>query len=183
MALDLHAENALTYSIASGGTVAATVDQNGFVKPSGKGTVRVKVQAESSIEYKPAEAFIDITARDYAEEEEAARKAAELAKLKAEIAKAKALKRPTLKAVALSGRRVKLTWSKVTNAGGYAVYIRYPGTKKYVKAVTKKATVKSVTHKGLSKNKVYYYKVRAYKKVNGKTYYGPFSLVKKVRVK
>ena len=183
LALDLHAENALTYSIATGGTVPATVDQNGFVKPSGKGKVRVKVQAESSTDYKPAEVYVDITARDYAEEEEAARKAAEEARLKTEIARAKALKRPTLKAVALGGRKVKLTWSKVSYASGYSVYVRYPGTRKYVRAVTKSAAVKSVTHKGLSRNKVYYYKVRAYKRVNGKTYYGPFSLIKKVRVK
>jgi hypothetical protein len=126
---------------------------------------------------------VNITARDYAEEEEAARKAAEEARLKTEIARAKALKRPTLKAVALGGRKVKLTWSKVSYASGYSVYVRYPGTRKYVRAVTKSAAVKSVTHKGLSRNKVYYYKVRAYKRVNGKTYYGPFSLIKKVRVK
>jgi hypothetical protein len=117
------------------------------------------------------------------DDDEAARQAAEKAALRAEIAKAKSLKKPTLTVKALKGRKIKLTWSKVANADGYIVYIKYPGKSKYVKAVTKNATVKSVTHKGLSRNRVYYYKVRTYKKVNGKCYYGPFSKAKRAKAR
>ena len=92
------------------------------------------------------------------------------------------LKKPTLKVKRLK-RKNKLTWSKVSGATGYQVYIRYPGKKTYKKALTKSASIKSVTHKGLRKGKVYYYKVRAYKKVGKKIYYSPFSKVIKVKVK
>jgi hypothetical protein len=105
------------------------------------------------------------------------------AALKKEIAKAKSLKRPAFRVKARKGHKNKLTWGKVANADGYIVYIKYPGTKKYVKAVTRNRTVKSVVHRGLSKGKVYRYKVRAYKKVKGKTYYGPYSKARKVRAK
>jgi len=103
--------------------------------------------------------------------------------LKEQIAKAKSLKKPTLKVTALKGKKIKLSWGKVDNADGYIVYVRYPGSKKYVKAASRDATVKSVTHRGLSKKKVYRYKVRAYKKVNGKTYYSPYSKIKKAKAK
>ncbi|MBQ3370731.1 MAG: Ig-like domain-containing protein [Mogibacterium sp.] len=194
LALDLHAQTALSYSVVSGSKIVRSVNQNGLVSFTGKGTARIKVTAAQSAEYKSAEVYIDITARDYEEEaaqqaaEEEARQKAEAeaarqAALKAEIAKAKSLKRPTFKARALSGRRIKLTWGKVANTDGYILYIKYPGSKKYVKALRKNATVKSVTHKGLSRGRVYRYKVRAYKKVNGKVYYGPFSVVRKARAR
>ena len=40
-----------------------------------------------------------------------------------------------------------------------------------------------MTHKGLSKGRIYCYKVRAYKVVKGKTYYGPYSPVRKVKAR
>ena len=52
-----------------------------------------------------------------------------------------------------------------------------------MKAVRKKATVKSVTHKGLSKGRKYRYKIRAFTIVNGVRKYGKFSKVLKVKVK
>lgn len=206
LALDLHAQTDLSYYIYGPGEGVASVDGNGFVTFNGTGTVSIKVTAAQTADYKMAEAIITIEARDYAAEEAAqqaaeqeiqqaeeqaaqqaaeqeAQQAAEEAARKAEIAKAKSLKKPALTIKALKGKKIKLTWSKVKDADGYIVYVKYPGKSKYAKAVTKKATVKSVTHKGLSKNRVYYYKVRAYKKVNGKVYYGPFSKVRKARVK
>ena len=117
------------------------------------------------------------------EADAAAAAAAQQAATNAEIAKAKALKAPSLTVKAQKGRKNKLTWGKVANADGYIVYIKYPGQKTFKKVLTKNATVKSVTHKGLRKRKYYSYKVRAYKVVNGKYYYGPFSKVRKVRAK
>ena len=52
-----------------------------------------------------------------------------------------------------------------------------------LKALTKKATVKSVTHKGLTSKKKYSYKVRAFVKVNGKKYYSSFSKAITVKVR
>ena len=188
--LDLQAMTGLEYSVVSGSF--ASVDQNGHVVFTQAGTARIRVTALPSGEYRPAEITITITARDYAAEEAArieAEKAAQAAEaqkaaaLKAEIAAAKALGKPVLKVRALRGRKNKLTWKKVLNADGYIVYLKSPGRKKYVKAVTKNATVKSVTHKGLSRGTVYRYKIRAFKTVNGKTYYGPFSKVKKAKAR
>ena len=219
LALDLQAKTPLSYFVYDYDTSTASVDENGFVSFPGTGCAVIHVVAAPTVEYKGAEVFITITARDFAAEEaariaaeeeaarraaeeeaariaaeeEAARKAAEeeaarkaeeeKAALEAETAKAKSLKRPTLKVKALKGKKIKLTWGKVANADGYIVYVKYPGSKKYVKAVRKKATVKSVTHKGLSRKRIYRYKVRAYKVVNGKTYYGPYSAVRKARVR
>ena len=92
------------------------------------------------------------------------------------------LSRPKLKFKRLK-RGNKLTWSKVSGAAGYEVYVRYPGKKKFVKAVRKSAKIKSVTHRGLSKGRVYSYKVRAFRKKGKTRKYGPFSKVVKVRVK
>lgn len=172
--LDLQAWTGLEYSVCAGENIA-TVDPNGCVTFTGKGRASIKVSASGNDEFLPAETIINITAHDYAEEKAAA--------LRAEIAKARSLKKPVLNVKALKGRKNKLTWGKVANADGYIVYVRYPGKKKYVKAAVRKATVKSVKHKGLSKGKVYRYKVRAYKKVNGKIYYSPFSRVRKTRVR
>ena len=93
------------------------------------------------------------------------------------------LTKPKLKCTKRMKKANKLTWTKVTKATGYQLYIKYPGKKKYVKALTKSAKVKSVTHRGLKRKKYYYYKLRAYVKVGGKYYYGPFSKAIKVKVK
>lgn len=82
------------------------------------------------------------------------------------------------------GRKALVNWKKVSNASGYA--IQYSTSKKFKKPVTvkvKKAKTTSTTLKKLKKGKTYYVRVRAYKTVNGTTYYGKYSSVKKVRIK
>jgi hypothetical protein len=178
--LDLSAQTDIQYSVS--GTGSPSVDSSGVVTFQGKGAATVTAVAIASEKYRSAEATIKITAKDYAEEE-VAKQVAQYTAIQKEIAKARALKAPTFKVKAKKGRKNKLTWSKVANADGYIVYVRYPGTKKYVAAITKRANVKSVVHKGLSKRKVYRYKVRAFKRVNGVTYYGPYSKARKVKAK
>ena len=56
------------------------------------------------------------------------------------------------------------------------------GTYTKVKSVTSSSTV-SYTVGSLTKNKTYYFKVRAYKKTDNGTVYGSFSNVKSVRIK
>ena len=51
-----------------------------------------------------------------------------------------------------------------------------------IKTVTKQSTVK-YTNKKLKSKKTYYYKVRAYKKVNGKLVYGSYSKIVKIKAK
>ena len=75
-----------------------------------------------------------------------------------------------------------LQWKAVAGANGYKIY--RSGTKKgnykCIKTI-KKSTKLKYTNTGLSAGKRYYYKVVAYKTVNGKTVYGKYS--KKVVVK
>lgn len=80
----------------------------------------------------------------------------------------------------VSGKKVKLSWKKINKVSGYEVRI---GTgKKVKKAVKKFVKMNKLTYKKLKK-KTYYYKVRAYKTVNGKKVYGKWSKAKKFVVK
>ena len=91
----------------------------------------------------------------------------------------------TLKVNAKAGKkRVTLTWQKVKGAGGYKVYMatKKNGKYKVVKTLTSGSKVKFTKAK-LTKNKKYYFKVRAYKKVNGKIQYGKYSAIKPVTAK
>ena len=82
-----------------------------------------------------------------------------------------------------NNKKIKFTLKKVSGVKGYQ--IKYSSSKKFTKKTTKtvkvKKTTKTVTK--LKKKKAYYAKVRAYKTVNGKTYYSKWSTVKKVKVR
>lgn len=113
-------------------------------------------------------------------QQEAAKKAQQAA-LKKKYTPAKT----SLKSVKkLKKNQAKLTWKKVKNATGYDVYqsVKRNGGYKKVKRITKN---KSVTYKvgKLKKKKVYYFKIRTYRKAGGVTYYGTYSNVKKIKIK
>ena len=95
------------------------------------------------------------------------------------------LKKPVIKSVKnKKGKKVKIVLKKkVSGARGYQV--AYSRDKKFKKSVKKVAfTGKTKTIGKLKKNRTYYIKVRAYKKdANGKKIYGPYSKVKKVKIK
>lgn len=93
------------------------------------------------------------------------------------------LSAPVIKVKAYKGRKIKISWSQVPGAHGYKLYMYDSKSKKYKCKVTRKAYIKSVTHKGLKKGKKYKYKVRAYRVVNGKTVYGGYSSVKWAKAK
>ena len=79
--------------------------------------------------------------------------------------------------------KVKITWKSVKGATGYQIYVSTNKGKKYKKVKTISAKKKrSYTYTG-KKGKTVYVKIRAYKKTNGKTTYGTFSKVKKIKVK
>ncbi len=86
---------------------------------------------------------------------------------------------------AVAGKnKVTVSWKKVNGANGYVVYraAKKNGAYKAVKTVKKGVTVKFV-NKGLKKGKVFFYKVRPYRMVNGKKVFGNYTVVKKVKVK
>ena len=82
-------------------------------------------------------------------------------------------------------RSLKLYWSTVSGASGYQ--IRYSRSKSMSWNVkTKKVSGQSSEQKiitKLSRRKVYYVQIRAYKKLNGKLVYGKWSAKKKLKTK
>ncbi|MBQ3291583.1 MAG: fibronectin type III domain-containing protein [Mogibacterium sp.] len=154
IALSQSAATPLTFT--SSNTQIATVDGNGRVRFKRPGSVRILVRAAASDNYYSASKSITV---------------------KSIFAK------PSIKCTKKSKKTNKITWSKVPGASGYELYIKYPGSKKYVKALTKNASVKSVTHRGLTRGRKYRYKVRAFVKAGGKKYYSLFSKPIAVKVK
>ena len=88
------------------------------------------------------------------------------------------MKTPSVKA---GKKKLTVKWKKLGGGSqNYQIYVLKKGTKK-AKYYT--STGSSKTIKKLSKKKYYYTKIRSYKKINGKTYYGSWSGTKKVKVK
>lgn len=88
----------------------------------------------------------------------------------------------SFKAVAQTGLSVKLSWSAVPGASGYVLYRRSSLTNSYSRL--KVLTGTSWTDKsGLVKGRTYYYKVRAYRTVGTKNYYGTPSAAKTIVAK
>lgn len=77
---------------------------------------------------------------------------------------------------------VEIKWKKVKAAKGYQIYraASYNGQYTKVKTVKGEASVSwKDTH--VKKGQKYYYKVRSYCKINGKTQYSPYSSVKSIK--
>jgi len=83
----------------------------------------------------------------------------------------------TVKAAKASTTSLKLSWSKVPGAKGYAVYQCKPKAKIFKKVKTLAGSKVSWINTKLAKNKVYKYKVRAFMTVNGTKKYSPYSYV------
>lgn len=97
----------------------------------------------------------------------------------------KAPKKVVLRSVKAGKRTLTVTWKRNSAASGYQVMIAR--NKKFTKG-KKRATISknrttSKTFKKLKRKKVYYVKVRAYKKAGGSKLYGSYSKVKRVKVK
>ena len=83
-----------------------------------------------------------------------------------------------VKASSNSYNSIKITWNKAAGADGYKIYRATSKSGKYsaIKTVTSASTL-SYTNTGLTTGKTYYYKVRAYRTVNGSKVYGSYSSV------
>lgn len=80
----------------------------------------------------------------------------------------------------LKGKKIKVTFKKVSKATGYQIV--YSTNKSFKNAKKVKVKKTSYTIKKLKKGKTYYVKVRAYRKVNGTTYYGTYNTVGKIKI-
>ncbi|MBQ9375620.1 MAG: fibronectin type III domain-containing protein, partial [Ruminococcus sp.] len=73
-----------------------------------------------------------------------------------------------------------LKWGKTTSATGYIAYMKTSANGKWTRIATTKKL--SYTKKGLVKGRTYWFTVKAYRTVNGKTYNGAF-VTKSVKIK
>lgn len=89
---------------------------------------------------------------------------------------------PTLKVTSTSKGKATISWSDVPGETGYQVYYS-ADNKEFTKLASYKGWPDAQTKSGLKSGKTYYFKVRAYTKVDGKTIYGAFSDVKSVKIK
>lgn len=91
----------------------------------------------------------------------------------------------TIKSVAnSSAKKATLSWNKVTGASGYEIYQASSKTGTYtrVKTITSGSTL-TYAKTNLEINKTYYYKIRAYRTVDGGKTYGAYSAIKNVTIK
>lgn len=93
------------------------------------------------------------------------------------------LSAPTIKSLKASAGKVKITYSKVKNASGYAIYMAKSKKGKFTKKLEVNSAKTKATVKKLKKGKTFYFKLRAYHITNGKKIYSKYSKVKKVKVK
>ena len=137
-------------------------------------TKTVTVSSSGKVTLKnPGKAYITVTAAETKDYRQASRT----------VRISSSLKKPVITLQAQKGRKVKISWNKVPGADGYSIYLYDSSKKKYTKLITRSSRVKSVLHKGLKAGKTNSYRIRAYRKVNGKVVYSSYSAVKKVRVK
>lgn len=91
------------------------------------------------------------------------------------------LSNTNITSITTKSKKANLKWKKVSGASGYEVYMATRRNGKYTK-VTTTSSVK-YTKKNLRKNKTYYFKIRTYKKVNGKKKYSSYSSIKSIRIR
>lgn len=76
--------------------------------------------------------------------------------------------------------KVTIKSQKSAGVSGYQISYSLKKNKKFKSTTTTKT---SKTVKKLKSKKTYYVKVRAYKKIDGKKYYGAYSKIKKIKTK
>ena len=154
---EVKAVGSLTFT--SNNTNVVSVEKQGkklVVKKPGK--VTIKITAGATADYKQASRIVTIYAVP---------------------------KKQTIKKVSTSKRKVKVNIKKDVKATGYQIVAaKNSRFSKGKKVLTKKGT-RQVTYTitKLNSRKIYYVKARSYKKIGNKKYFGPWSKVKKIRVK
>ena len=93
------------------------------------------------------------------------------------------LSKVSISSITTTSNQAKLKWKKVSGASGYIVYRANTKNGKYKKITTKNSKTLSYTNQKLTYGKTYYYKIRAYKTVDGKKVYGAYSIIKSIKIK
>ncbi len=83
-----------------------------------------------------------------------------------------------------ASRSATLTWKAISGVTGYEIeYSTSKSFKNKKKVTVKKSSSKKKTIKKLKKGKKYYFRIRAYKTVDGKRVYGSMSKVRSIKIK
>lgn len=91
--------------------------------------------------------------------------------------------KPTVKLKAKK-KKITVSWKRIGGVDGYEIFRSTKKSSGYKKIKTaNKAVITSYTNKKLIKKQKYYYKIRAYKKVNGRKVYSSYSSPKSVKAK
>ena len=83
----------------------------------------------------------------------------------------------TITKTSQSKKSITITYKRIKNISGYKIYKSTGGKYKQIA----KTTSRIYTDKQVKKGKTYYYKVKAYKKIGSKTYYGKSSAPIKIK--
>ena len=92
-------------------------------------------------------------------------------------------KTPKITKLTTTKGKASFTWSDVSGESGYEVYYSTKKGSGYKKAASYKTNVVKGSKSKLKSGKKYYFKVRAYKTVDGKKIYSAWSAVKSVKIK
>lgn len=98
-------------------------------------------------------------------------------------AKAKPATPGSFKAAKSTRTKVKVTWKAVAGASGYRIYRSTSKTGGFSRIKTVKSGASTSYVKKTTRNKTYYYKMRAYTTVNGKKVWGAYTTVKSYKLK
>ncbi len=98
-------------------------------------------------------------------------------------AKAKPATPASFKAGKSTRTKVKVSWKAVTGASGYRIYRSTSKTGGFSRIKTVKSGASTSYVKKTTRNKTYYYKMRAYTTVNGKKVWGAYTTVKAYKLK
>ena len=93
-------------------------------------------------------------------------------------------KKAVIKKIKAGKKKAVIAWKKMSGVTGYEIYMSGKASSGYkkIKAISAKKKP-TYTRTSLKSRKKYYFKIRAYRKVGKKVYYGPYSSVKKVKIK
>lgn len=93
--------------------------------------------------------------------------------------------RPNTPKANLSSKNGKVTFNvkKDSTTTGYKIYMSTSKNGKYTRIRTLDKNVTSYTKKGLKANKTYYFKIRAYRTVNGQQIYSDYTKILSIKVR
>jgi len=90
---------------------------------------------------------------------------------------------PQISSLTSGSKKAIIKWLDVDGATGYEIHMSTSKNSGYTRIVNVAYGKQTYTKKSLKSKKTYYFKIRAYRTVNGTKYFSPYSTIKSVYVK